>query len=185
MLTTSVIDQLPDDVFKVARKAMLDTDALHYAFAHSHNHDTLPFTYWFINHTGTTDANRKPLDPKEFLQPEYLAVWDYVAKAVVPGAKLIRALSYIHTFEQGRYPHISLMADPEVSTVTVALNKEWDIEWDGDTILMQQDGLRRSVEKVLPEPGRVLAFPTTTPHEVRLTRNTRQSRYSLAFRVTA
>lgn len=98
-----------------------------------------------------------------------------------PGSTLVRCYANQHTFGTEGYIHTDTER-PEDQTCVIYLNKEWDVNWGGETSFYSLD--RSAVLlSVIPKIGRMVVFSGAIPHCAKpLTRICNKSRTTLMFK---
>jgi len=116
---------------------------------------------------------------------EIKKVWE-VLQSITQVDTLIRCYVNCYTFGTDAYSHVDdpeyhkNMSDLKTETIIVYLNKIWNIDWAGETVIFEQNEIEKAV---LPRFGRVLVFDSRKLHAARpLTRACPNLRSVLVFK---
>lgn len=117
--------------------------------------------------------------------PEIKKVWDEI-KAIIDVDILLRCYVNSYTFGTDAYSHVDdpeyhrNLSDIKTETIIVYLNKIWNIDWAGETVIFDQNDIEKAI---LPRFGRVLVFDSRKLHAARpLTRACPSLRSVLVFK---
>lgn len=82
-------------------------------------------------------------------------IYNLVTQSLSGKYSLLEVYAAGHTY--GMNGSLCTANDPDIYFVMIFLNKQWDIEWGGKTILVQEDG---KYEAIFPKPGSMIVFPS-------------------------
>jgi hypothetical protein len=119
------------------------------------------FGHWNCMFAGQDPDNRQSIEQQ--LTPPLKQLWTTIKQTVLPGYTAIRAYSNAYTYGTEGYVHTDSDVDTD-RTVLIYLNKEWDRDWAGETVFFNDSEI---IESILPKYGRVVVFPSNTPHVAR------------------
>lgn len=142
----------------------------------------VPFGHWNVDFTRTPKNN--PTDVSAALPDKITPVWEAVNKEFFNGqARLVRCYANRHTFGTEGYIHTDTTR-MEDQTCVVYMDKEWDVNWGGETTFYDKD-VTEIVKATIPKFGRVVVFPGDIPHCAKpVTRICPKVRTTLMFKVT-
>jgi SM-20-related protein len=146
------------------------------------SHEDIAFGHWNTDITHTFKTN--PTNVVDRLPFELTSVWDNLNQGIFGGkAILTRCYANRHTFGTEGYIHTDTERD-EDHTVVVYMNKEWNPNWGGETVLYTPDR-KEIVKSYIPKYGRVVVFPGTIPHRANpVSRICPEVRTTLMFKVS-
>lgn len=152
-----------DDIFFPAELQILDEiiSEQGYTFGWK-SHVNKEYRHWHL-HFGGDEHNVTPVEILQHeVHPIIWSMWGKVAP-LVNNQKLIQIYSNAYTYGTEGTIHTD-SRKPEDKTVLVYLNKEWNPEWAGETIFLNNNEI---VKAVLPKYGRTVIFPGNVPHAAR------------------
>lgn len=139
---------------------------------------SLGFSHW--NHEIVSASPENGLDKSSELTGNVAKAWQYIKTTYFPDARLTRCYMNAHTFGVEGYPHTDSNR-PDDQTIVVYLNKHWQREWGGET--MVYDGYDISHAQ-LPGFNKAIVFPGNAWHTARgVTRICPDLRVTLMFKI--
>jgi hypothetical protein len=169
----TVVDNIKEikDMLPAIRRLYVNT-GLKYGWK-SHNGRAYDFGHWNNQILSNSkyfiyDIGRMPQINKYY---SVQAIWKAIQNQIGERC-LMRTYINSYTYGTDAYAHIDdywIMeeygADSMTETIIVYLNKEWNIDWAGETVLYDSNN---EIEKaVLPKEGRVFAFDSRVLHAAR------------------
>lgn len=99
---------------------------------------------------------------------DILPIWDMIRNHIPENRGVYRMYVNGYTYGTDAYSHVdenNLSTSDRAETAIVYLNNSWDHDWAGETVLFDDDF--EISKAVLPKPGRVLIFSSSTLHAAR------------------
>lgn len=120
--------------------------------------------HWHIDICDISPTNRTDLTERFYNSngrfDDEIAVWKIIKEQVLGNFSLHRVYVNGYTFGTEGALHTDTDVDGD-ETAILYLNKDWKLEWAGETVIFKDDDIERSV---LPKAGRVLTFPSNQLH---------------------
>jgi SM-20-related protein len=144
---------LPEELYK---RVMDEVNSTPLTYGWKSNHFTDPHGHWNID---IAKRNSQNLANIEFnISGIYKEVWDYYKENIpeLVNAVPIRCYINVHTYGTDGYIHTDSIRDDETTIVMYILDGEWNPDWAGETIFLDDNG---DIEKaVLPKKNRISLF---------------------------
>lgn len=155
-------DFFPTDLFARLSDAMQNSPMLYGWKAHEKND---PHGHWNIDFTFLGPTGAQNLGDVSCLLANGSVVkeaWEYAERSYphLRGQKLLRLYMNGHTFGTDGYFHRDSERDDE-TTCVVYMNKEWVLDWGGETVFAKDGGI---IFSFLPAPNAATLFNSKTLH---------------------
>jgi hypothetical protein len=122
------------------------------------------------------------LDVADKLSAPYSTAWAYIKENHFPEYSLIRCYSNAHTYGIEGYPHTDSKRKEDL-TLIVYLNKRWERNWGGETLIYKGNQIEHAE---MPVYNNALVFPGNAWHVARgVTRICPALRLTLMFKISS
>jgi len=138
------------------------TKGFQYGWKSSEN---VMFSHWNLgfSETGISRFNRENIIDE--LPPAIKLVWGQIQTTVLKEYSiLLRAYCNAHTYGTEGYIHRDSKYADDITAI-IYLNKLWDPNWAGETILLKDNEI---IKAVMPKWNRLFVFPSNLKHVARL-----------------
>lgn len=105
-------------------------------YGHASN-PKIPFPHW-SKPLCRDDEWSNGLDISHTLEEPFKSAWEYLKEKHFPNRRLLRCYSNAHTHGIDGYPHVDSYRK-DAKTIVIYVNKIWDIDWGGETIVYEKD----------------------------------------------
>jgi hypothetical protein len=144
------------------------------------------FTHWHLDFLNKAAPKQGDAETSLFSVPAFRAVadaWRYLQGSVLKGHRLVRCYANAHTYGVEGYVHTDALVDSNY-TALVYLVSNWQSEWAGETVFLNDIG--EIVDAAIPRPNRLLVFDGQQLHAARsLSRACPELRVTLMFKTVA
>ncbi len=154
-----IFDKAVNEKLLLEVESLLQLSGFKYGW---HSNREFTFSHWDHAFSSLVAASKNRAYVRHELPSPVLKLWESFQPNVLPEHPvLIRCYANGYTFGNDGYIHQDSNAAEDMTAI-VYLNRNWNPNWGGETVLLDKDG--EISRAILPRWGRLITFPSTSLH---------------------